>query len=171
MQTSAMTNPGGAATAQTLRPQGALMNWKKMLSDFLFKAGMFFFIFFLGDWVSSHWHFSSQVFAMDALGSVAVGLGLVGLDELDRGGHRWVRRIFRNFFIFLFAIFLILLGIALLCKAIGISLIPITAVLDRDFEYSFYPFIALIAAPFPLALYLNWNQTKSTSQPTSANVS
>jgi len=138
------------------------MNRKRMLSDFLIYAGMLFACFLLIEWNRRVSQFGSNDLIENALGAIAVALGIAGYQDLDRCGHLKVRRILRNCLFAWFGVYLVLFAIILISK---------TTVFDFAFAYSLYPLVLLIVAPFPLALYMNRNQPKSTSQPTSAKAS
>jgi hypothetical protein len=133
-----------------------------MLSDFLIYAGMLFACFLLIEWNRRVSQFGSNDLIENALGAIAVALGIAGYQDLDRCGHLKVRRILRNCLFAWFGVYLVLFAIILISK---------TTVFDFAFAYSLYPLVLLIVAPFPLALYMNRNQPKSTSQPTSAKAS
>jgi hypothetical protein len=80
-------------------------------------------------------------------------LGWVGCAILGRGGDRKVHRI------------------TVACMLILITLSSTLIFWVGQANGWIYPVLALSAAPFPLAFYLDRKQSKSTSQPTSANVS
>jgi hypothetical protein len=93
---------------------------------------------------------------MDAVESIAISFFFVGNGELRRGGHRRVLRVLGGCLIAWFAIGLLLFVIAALSK---------TTMSDFVTRYSLYPLWLIFAAPFPFAVYLNRNQSKSSSQP------
>jgi hypothetical protein len=97
--------------------------------------------------------YNSHDYVLDAVSAIALSFGFVGGHELDRHGHQQVRT---NLVLY------ILLSFGLL------SVLIIGGGYSEKWIYAVF---ALFALPFPVALYLNWNQTKSTSQPTSANAS
>jgi FtsH-binding integral membrane protein len=97
---------------------------------------------------------------LDAIAAIAISFGIVGLHELDRGGHRRVKRILSKCVFGWLAACFVLVCIMLIFK---------DHTLEPVFEYLLYPFLALIAASFPLALYLNRDQNKSKAQPTISN--
>jgi hypothetical protein len=138
------------------------MNWRRLLSDFLIYVGMLFACFLLIEWNRRVSQFGSNDFIENALGAIAVALGIAGYQDLDRCGHLKVRRILKNCLFAWFGVYLILFAIILLSK---------TTVFDFAIAYSLYPLVLLIVAPFPLALYMNRNQPKSTSQPKITNAS
>ncbi len=89
---------------------------------------------------------------------------MVGFEELKRGGHRKVKR---NLLICL----TILLILALIRAFTNIRLHGRTQGMDFIELYIFIAFYVLTVASFPIALYLNRNQNKSTTQQASANES
>jgi len=133
------------------------MNWKRLSSDFLLILGMQIAVVMLIFWKSFpnfRFHdFTSHEFTKYVVGAVAVSIGWVGRGILNRGRNRTVSRITPVGMV---------LSIVLLCMSIDLG--------GRATAW-FYPLLALLAFPFPLALYLNRKQSKSTPQPTSANVS
>ena len=138
------------------------MNWKRLISDFLSYAAMIFATFLLIEWTRRTSHTASNDFIENALASIAIALGIAGYQDLDRHGHQKIRRILRNCFIAWFGIYAILAAIILLTK---------TAAFDLVIVFSLYPLLLLIVAPFPLALYLNRNLPKATSEPASTKAS
>jgi hypothetical protein len=92
--------------------------------------------------------YNSHDYVLDAVSAIALSFGFVGGHELDRLGYPRV-------------------GSALACCIIPISiaLFFVLIVWGGFSEHWFNAAIALFAAPFPVALYLNRNQSKSTSQP------
>jgi hypothetical protein len=132
------------------------MNWKmSLLTAFLGSILVF-------PLLTGRHERASQDHIMDAMESIAISFFFVGNGELKRGGHRRVLRVLGGCLIVWFAINLILFGIVALSK---------TNVLDTVFRYADYSLWLVFAAPFPFALYLNRNQSKSTSHPTGANAS
>ena len=95
--------------------------------------------------------------------AIAIGLLVVGFQELDRGGHRKVRRILRNCLIVWGVVFVIMMVSGVLLRA--------WALLDSAMDYFGYSSFVLVVLPLALALYLNRKQPKSTLQPTIDNAS
>lgn len=144
----------------------SLMNRRKVLADSLFHLYLWFIGPFLVGLAGAH--FRSRILVELALGAIAVSFGIVGFHELDRGGHESARRISTKCITIWFAITLILIGIFMISIISKPTISKITS-LGLFFECSLYPFLALIAMPFPLALYLNRKRDKSDKQPTIAN--
>jgi hypothetical protein len=110
-------------------------------------------------------HFDAQNYIGLLIIFVASSMGTVGFKELDRGGYRKVKRNLGVFFIALLVLPLILILISrdlLHWQIVG---------LDITYQYFVIPFFVLWAAIFPLALYLNRKQAKTTPQPTVPNAS
>jgi hypothetical protein len=131
------------------------MNRKKVLTDLLFYLALWFIGPILVDFAREHWHINSMTIILDAMGAIAISFGIVGLHELDRGGHRRVKRILSKCVFGWLAACFVLVCIMLIFK---------DHALEPVLEYLIYPFLALIAASFPLALYLNRDQNKSKAQ-------
>jgi hypothetical protein len=154
------------------RPQGAPMNWKKALSDFLIRAAVFIPVLVLSNWKSvPHHHFRDFMDAL--LLCMTLTLGLIGVKELKRGGHQRIYRFYRGCFIYSFPVFLILtgilIGIAMFSKATGKVVLRETDVSDFVLQSYIYLLFAIVLAPFPLALYLNRNQKKTSAESTIAD--
>ena len=148
------------------------MNRRKVLKDLLFYLALWFVGPVLIDLVRKHSNFSSRMLIEDALGAIAISFGIVGIRELNRGGHRRAVRILGNCISVWFGVYLILLGIMILIsKTFGIEFITKSTPTELLFEYSLYAFLALIATPFPAALFLKRIQSKSTSQSKIVNAS
>jgi hypothetical protein len=101
---------------------------------------------------------------MIAVLNIALILGSVGMVNLDRGGHRKVKRWLNLCLTVLFLI---------ICIP-GFTpnrLVRNVSGWNIPGAYSFIPLFVLLVAIFPLSLYLNRKQKKSTSQTTSADVS
>jgi hypothetical protein len=94
---------------------------------------------------------------------IGMSMGTVGLDELKRGGHRKLRR---NM---LLCLTLLLIGLIIL-SYISIRL-HWKIITGKDFAdvYWFIPFYMLVVSTFPIALYLNRRQRKSSSAPTNTD--
>jgi uncharacterized membrane protein len=92
-----------------------------------------------------------------------MSMGMVGSDELKRGGHRKVRR---NLLVCL-----TLLLISLLILSYTSVHLHWKIITGKDFSdvYWFIPLYVLTVATFPIALYLNRCQNKSNSDPTNAD--
>ncbi|MGA2888968.1 MAG: hypothetical protein ABSE51_13025 [Terracidiphilus sp.] len=135
------------------------MNREKMLSTVLLYSVFLFALFSLHH--KSRWgsHYSSYDYMMDALSAIAVSLGSVGAGELRQGGHRKI-----NYFLF---------GSAFIWFVICSFLLFFFKRPMREpvVDLLFGGAALLFAAQFPVALYMNRNQSKSTSQQTSANAS
>jgi hypothetical protein len=140
-----------------LSQQAGLLNWRKLSSDFLFYAGMQIAMYTLICWKSyphfrSH-DFTSHEYIKCVLGAVAISLGMVGYGTLNRIGSRRVLRIL------------------LVCRIILTVLLCISIVQEGPANSWFYAVLTLLATPLPLSLYLNRNQSRSTSQPATNNAS
>jgi len=107
-------------------------------------------------------HFGSQPFIKVAIGAIALGFGITGFDELDRGGHQTLRRILRNCAISWLAAALVLLSVA---RLRGI------ATLDLAIDWSMYLFWLLFASSFPVAFYMSRKKPKTDFRPTPHNAS
>jgi hypothetical protein len=90
-------------------------------------------------------------------------MGMVGSDELKRGGHRKARR---NLLLCL--ILLLICLFTLSYASIHLHWGIITGKGSAD-VYWFIPIYVLVVAPFPVALYLNRKQNKSNSDPNNAD--
>jgi len=139
------------------------MNWKRMLSEFLIYAGIDFTVFYLSGWKRQEPFFNSHNLNQSALVAIAVGLVIVGLRELGRGGHQEVRRFWGKFLMVWFAVFILVLVEAI--KYHGAAL-P-----DSVLDTLLYLFLVPCIVPLALALYLNRKQSGSEPQQTSVNVS
>jgi hypothetical protein len=142
--------------------QGALMNRKRMLSDFLIYAGMIFACFLFLEWNKSVSNYGTDVLVENLLAALAISLGIAGYQGLDRCGHVKIRRVLRNSLFVWFGIYLVLFAVVFFSK---------TTAFDFAFSYSLYPLLLLIVAPFPLALYVDKNKHKSGPEPTSTSAS
>jgi hypothetical protein len=129
------------------------MNWKKLLSAFLLYPTVIFASLSLLHRTSWGLHSSYYVCILDAFVAIALSLGIVGNQELERGGHWKV------------------IGILTPCIFLAPVIVFVATLWGGVSLNWFCPAFSLFAVPFPLALYLNRRQNKSTSQPTSANVS
>jgi hypothetical protein len=127
-------------------------------------SSAFVFVMFMSDILSGKTPpFGTHPFIFCLILVVGISMGMVGSDELKRGGHR---KVLRN-----------LLGCNTLLL-ISLLILSYTSIhmhwkiiTGKDFSdaYWFIPLYVLIVATFPIALYLNRNQKKSTSQPTIDN--
>ena len=129
------------------------MNWKKTLPSVLLYAA-FLFVFFMFRYSKDVLHPDSGVVIENVVESISLSLGIVGGQELDRLGHRWIG------------------GLLIFC--IVPIFVALSFLLIREGKFNHVwgcAFLALFAFPFPLALYLNQKQSKSNPQQTSANVS
>lgn len=136
------------------------MYWKRMLLIVLVISAAMFALLMAFHWNSPDWHLRFQAFVEDAAMAIALALGMVGNQELDRGGHRRTRRITRNFLIIWIGMSLLLFGLTRLYK---------TTEFDLALKCLMYLLWLLFAAIFPLALYLNRKQSRSSSYPTSVD--
>jgi len=126
----------------------------RMLSTVLLYSVFLFGLFsFLHHQTRRGLVYNSHDYVLDAVSAIALSLGFVGDHELDRLGHQRVRE---N----------LLLYTLMLSGLLGVFIIG-GSYSDIWFYAVFMPF----AIPFPVALYLNRNNRKSTSQQTSANAS
>jgi len=126
----------------------------------VFSSSVFVFTMFMVDYLrGKSQYFGTHPFIINLILVIGMSMGMIGFDELKRGGHRKVRR---NL---LFCLFFLPISLIILSKAsIHLHWKIITG---KDFAdiYWFIPFYMLTVATFPIALYLNRNQSKSTSQP------
>jgi hypothetical protein len=132
------------------------MYWKRMLAIVLAISIVLFAGFMALYLVYSAMH-DFKLFVWVVLFVV----GGVGFGELRRGGHQRVRRILFRCSLISLIIPLIVIGMELLFKIRWNSLLLLSA----------SPFSVLFFASFPVALYLNWKQKKSTSKRMSTNAS
>ena len=137
------------------------MNRRKLLGDLLFYLALWFVGPLLFELADKSCKLDSKLVINDALSAIAIAFAIVGLRELDRGGHRKARRFIGNCVGIWIGVDLVLLGLLLLSR---------TSIVFDVFVYSSYPFLAFIASTFPLALYLNRNENKSGSHSLNANV-
>jgi drug/metabolite transporter (DMT)-like permease len=140
------------------------MDWRQFLAPVLGSSAIVF-VLFMSDFLSGKTPpFGTHPFIICLILIIGMSMGTAGFDELKRGGHRKVRRNLLVYLIVLLISFLILAftQIHTHWKILGI---------DSTDVYWLIPFWLIIVAPFPVALYLNWKQKKSTSEPTSANAS
>jgi len=130
------------------------MNRKKIISDFLFNAGIWFTTLLIV-WVHRDWKFSPQAFLGSAAFAISMSFGSIGRRELNRGGHQNVLHLFKRFLNISIGISVILFGVTMLYRT-ELLFIPLvsTGVLTG----------AGFAAMFPIALYLNRKQKKSMPQ-------
>jgi hypothetical protein len=91
-------------------------------------------------------------------------MGAVGLKEMNRRGHRKARR---NSLICLVILYLATVAPTFARNRLHMNIIGS----NIPIEYCFILWCGLFAAMFPLALYLNRKQLKSTLQPTPHNAS
>ena len=139
--------------------QGDSLIWKNFLISVLVLSAMGIAFCLFNLWVGLLKSISIHDFTVVAFQIVACSMGFAGYDELARRGHRQVRRIFFRCLMIALVVPLIVLGIEFLRKTWWNNL----------FFLSASPFWVLLVAPFPVALYLNRRQKKSTSQPTVTN--
>jgi hypothetical protein len=102
---------------------------------------------------------------------LVVSVGIVGLDELSRGGHRKVRRVLKIGLICSFAFpFILILALVAKNSVSGVAPLPESVVITL-LENSYVPFAVLSLATLPLALYLNRSKKQNGSQTDTANAS
>lgn len=135
---------------------------KRMLLIALVISVVMFALLIAFHWNSPGWHFRSHSLIKDAAFAIALALGILGNQELDRGGHRTARRITRNLLVIWIAISLLLFGITRVLKTTGF---------DLALDCLMYLLWVLFASILPFALYLNRKQNNSTPQQESANES
>jgi cell division protein FtsW (lipid II flippase) len=109
----------------------------------------------LDPWIGKAEQYGTHRFILDVILIIALSIGWVGFVELKRGGHRKILLVLKVSLIILLFItfFLIFAHNRLHWKMTW---------LNFEDVYLFIPFYALLVAIFPLALYLNRNQKKST---------
>jgi hypothetical protein len=139
--------------------QGALMNWRRLSSDFIFYAAFQFGASLLILW--KYLHFSSFDFIKIVMGAVVVSMCIVGSQELNQARHRKVHRIHTlcvgAYFIISGGMFFVVLYTK--------------AVIGNAFVIYFDSILVALAAKLLLVLYLNRNRKVSSSQPTTDNAS
>ncbi|MGO9775968.1 MAG: hypothetical protein ACLQGT_08575 [Terracidiphilus sp.] len=140
------------------------MDWNKFLAPVLFNSALVFALFMSDVWDGKVHQYGTSQFAFAVFLIIGGSIGMVGFEELKRGGHRKVKR---NLLICL----TILLILALIRAFTNIRLHGRTQGMDFIELYIFIAFYVLTVASFPIALYLNRNQNKSTTQQASANES
>ncbi|MGA2350071.1 MAG: hypothetical protein ABSF70_06545 [Terracidiphilus sp.] len=140
------------------------MDWKKFLAPVLFNSALVFALFMsdLGD--GNVHQYGTHQFAFALFLVIGGSIGMVGFEELKRGGHRKVKR---NLLICLAVLFILFLFLAFT----GFELHWKVREMDSVYLCLLIPFYILLVASFPIALYLNRNQNRSTSQQESANES
>jgi uncharacterized membrane protein (DUF485 family) len=96
---------------------------------------------------------------------VGMSMGMVGFDELKRRGHRKVRRnlLICLTILLIFPLILAFTQIHMHWKIIGKDFT------DVYWSIPFIPFYVLAVASFPIALYLNHKQKKSSAESTVAD--
>ena len=135
------------------------MNWKSLIFRFIVYAVFLFAIFFSISQKHPGSHYTSRDYVQDVLSAIALSLGSIGDDLLKQCESRKFRHI--------------LLGCALVWFVVCSFLLFILERPLREpvFEGFFGGILFLIAAQFPLALYLNRKQNKTNLQPTIADAS
>jgi hypothetical protein len=110
-------------------------------------------------------YFGTHPFIINLILVIGMSLAMLGFDELKRGGHRKVRRIL--------LVCLTLLLISLFILSYASIRLHWKMITGKDFAdiYWFIPIYVLAVASFPIALYLNRRQNKSTSQAAIDNAS
>jgi len=139
------------------------MNWKNWLSAFLENSAMFFIIYIFIRWTDRKFEINIYGFFVVAVMVIASSMGTIGSEELKRGGHQTARRIWKA------------------CILIPITVLFVLIITDNisynkpiwtsAIGYLCFSSFVLLATSYPMALYLNRNQKKSTSQPTTDNAS
>jgi membrane-associated HD superfamily phosphohydrolase len=109
-------------------------------------------------------YFGTHPFIINLILVIGMSVTLLGFDELKRSGHKKVRR---NLLI---CLTLLLISLFILSYA---SIRLHWKITGKDFAdiYWFIPFCLLAMSSFPLALYLNHRQQKSTTPPATDNAS
>jgi cation transport ATPase len=139
------------------RTQGASMIWKQLLKPFLFFLVLSVVLFALDCWAGKNQELGSHEFMLWAVTVIVLSMGWVGHDELKRAGYRKILGVVNSL--------MFVLG----NSAVILSLIhkhPRWKMTWWGFEdaYLFILLFVLIAALFPLSLYLNRKEAKSTLQ-------
>jgi hypothetical protein len=132
------------------------MDWRQFLAPTLISS-VYVIVLFMTDISSGRTPpFGAHPFITFLILVVGMSMGMVGFEELKRGGHRKVRR---NL---LLCLTLLLIG-PIVLSYISIRL-HWRIITGKDFTdvYWFIPFYVLVVFSFPLALYLNRKQRKST---------
>ena len=140
------------------------MDWRQFLAPILYSSA-YVFVLSMVDFSSGKTQpFGTHPFITYLILVVGMSIGIVGFDELKRGGHRKVRR---NLLVCLtiLTIFLIILALTRIHMHWKIT--------GMDFAdvYWFIPIYVLTVATFPIALYLNRKQKEISSQPTITDAS
>ena len=138
------------------------MYWKRPLIIALAICAGLFVLSLALDWYSGEWPISSKFLTRDITEALALGFGVIGFQELRRGGHRKTQRLLLICMLIEFTASLVVLGIA---KGYRIPAL--------DFTRTHLRYLAgmTFAASLPAALYLNRRQNKSTLQPTADHAS
>jgi hypothetical protein len=129
-------------------------------------SSAFVFVLFMSDILSGKTPpFGTHPFIFCLILVVGMSLAMLGFDELKRGGHRKIRR---NLLICLTLLVISLLILSYISIRLHWKMIT-----GKDFTdvYWFIPIYVLAMASFPIALYLNRKQKKSTSPQESTNES
>ncbi|MGA2277696.1 MAG: hypothetical protein ABSG00_08830 [Terracidiphilus sp.] len=140
------------------------MDWKKLLSPVLFNSALVFSLFISDVWDGQLHQYGTHQFAFAVFLVIGGSIGIVGIEELKSGGHRKSKRYLLICTTILFIIFLIHVFISTRLRRNTLGMNSV----DSCLLIAFY---VLMAASFPIALYLNRNQNKSTSQPTADDAS
>jgi len=125
------------------------MTWKNILLPILMVILSAVMIFVL---------YGSQHTIMNTIEAIALAMGVVGSSKLREGGHKEI-----SYY---------LISSAFIWSAICVLLLLVFKnPMWNHFNLLTYGFFVILATQFPVALYLNRNRNKSTSQQTSAHES
>jgi hypothetical protein len=145
--------------------QGESMDLGQFLPAVLFSS-VIVFTLFMSDILSGRTPpFGTHTFIISLILVAGMSMGMVGSDELKRGGHRKVRR---NLLVCLTVLFKFPLILAFTQVHMHWRIVA-KDLANVHWLYWFIPFYVLVVAPFPVALYLNRKQKKSTSDPNNAD--
>jgi phosphatidylserine synthase len=142
--------------------QGESMGWKNFLPSLLFSSVLVISLFVVSVWDDTTPSFGPHPLVVNVIMIIMSTIGLVGFEELKRGGHRKIRR---NLLVCL----AILLILPLILAFTRIHMHWKITGMDFSDYYLFVPFNVLLVGTFPLALYLNRNQKKSSAESTVAD--
>jgi len=138
------------------------MIWKQFLKPVFGFSALFAAFFMLDFWTGKNPKLGSHEFIFYAIVVIALSMGLVGHYELKIAGYRKILGVLNSLILVMFSATFIL---ALAKKYLHWRI----TWLGADGAYLFIPIYALIAAFFPLSLYLNLKERKATVKRIIAN--
>jgi len=140
------------------------MDWKKFLEPLLFSSALVFVLFLSDVWEGKAPQFGPHPFLFNVILVIGSTIVLAGFEELKQGGHIKAKR---NLLVCLTVSMIIPLILFFVFKHTHEKM----NVGGISHLYWLLPFYVLLVAVLPVALYLNRNQAKNTSQPTTDNAS